>query len=143
MCQLNKFFVKGMVCQRCISIVQKELFQRNIPVASVTLGEVILEGAFDDENIGSLRKALEPYGFEVMDDRQSRLVREVKALIEEMFSNDLDLGDIKFASYISGKLYRDYPGASPDVIASKMSLKVHLRSVKNWLQGIKMNKQKQ
>ncbi|HEY0680616.1 MAG TPA: helix-turn-helix domain-containing protein [Chitinophagaceae bacterium] len=116
MCQLNRFLVKGMVCQRCISIVQKLLLQGNVPVASVTLGEVILQNPIDDESIESLRKALAAYGFELMDDRQSRLVREVKALIEDMFGDDPDLADIKFASYISGKLYKDY-----DTISSHFS----------------------
>ena len=64
----------------------------------------------------SLRQALEAYGFEVIDDRQSRLVKEVKDIVEEMFSDDFDLTEVKFSKHISGKLHKDY-----DLISSIFS----------------------
>ncbi|HYE55651.1 MAG TPA: AraC family transcriptional regulator [Chitinophagaceae bacterium] len=63
-----------------------------------------------------LSQSLSAYGFEVIDDRQSGLVKNVKAIIEEMFSNDFDLTEVKFSKYIAGRLYKDY-----DVISSSFS----------------------
>jgi AraC family transcriptional regulator len=63
-----------------------------------------------------LRQAFEAYGFEVMDDGQSKLVKEVKTIVEEMFTGDFDLTEIKFSKYISSKLYKDY-----DIISSSFS----------------------
>lgn len=116
MCQPNKFLVKGMVCQRCVSIVQKELTNLSIPVSSITLGQVSLQAPLQPESMASLRQALEAYGFELMDDKQSKLVKEVKSIVEEMFTGDFDLTEIKFSKYISSKLYKDY-----DIISSSFS----------------------
>jgi AraC family transcriptional regulator len=116
MCQTNRFLVKGMVCRRCVSIVQQELSNLNIPVTSITLGQVSLQAPLKSENIDSVRQALEVYGFEVIDDRQSGLVKNVKAIVEEMFSDDFDLTEKKFSKYISSKLYKDY-----DFISSSFS----------------------
>lgn len=116
MCQTNKFLVKGMVCQRCIFIVQQELAQINIPVTSITLGEVTLQNPLNNDNMNSLRQALAAYGFEVIDNKQSSLVKSVKAIIDEVFSGSFDLAEIKFSKYLSSKLYKDY-----DVISSNFS----------------------
>jgi len=97
-----------MVCQRCISIVQKELNQLNIPVTSINLGEVTTLTPLKDYSLDTLRQALGPYGLEVIDNKQSSLVKNIKAIVEQMFSNDFDLMDIKFSKYISTKLYKDY-----------------------------------
>ena len=116
MCQPNKFLVKGIVCQRCVSIVQQELANLNIPVSSITLGQVSLQVPLLPESMSSLRQALETYSFEVMDDKQSKLVKDVKSIVEEMFNKDFDLTDVKFSKYISSKLYKDY-----DIISSSFS----------------------
>lgn len=113
MCQTNQLIVKGMVCQRCVSIVQKELYNLNMPVTAVTLGQVSFSTPLNAESINSLSKALEVYGFEVVDDKQSRLIKDVKAIVEEMFNSDVE---VQFSKYISGKLLKDY-----DVISSSFS----------------------
>jgi hypothetical protein len=41
-----------------------------------------------------------------MDDMQNKLVKNVKPIIEEMFSDDFELPDVKFSTYISSKLYK-------------------------------------
>jgi AraC family transcriptional regulator len=105
-----------MVCQRCISVVQKELSQMNIPVMSVTLGEVSLQAPLKNEHMDRLRQALAAYGFEILDNKQSSLVKSVKAVIDEMFSESFSLADIKFSKHISGRLYKNY-----DVISSNFS----------------------
>lgn len=104
-----------MVCQRCVSVVKHELSNFNI-VSSVTLGQVSLQAPLKAENMDSLRQALERYGFEVIEDKQSNLVKNVKAIVEEMFRDDVDLTEIKFSKYISAKLYKDY-----DLISSSFS----------------------
>lgn len=105
-----------MVCERCISIVQKELNQLNIPFKSVRLGEVTVEYLLVNDRMSSLRQALAKYGFEVMDDKQSGLVKNIKAIVEELFSDDSEPISVKFSTYISGKLYKDY-----DVVSSSFS----------------------
>ena len=116
MCQTNRFLVKGMVCQRCVLVVKNELSKMNVAVMSVGLGEVALENPLRNDSMDILKQTLGVYGFEVMDDKQSGLVKNVKAIIEEMFSNEFDLTEVKFSKYIASRLYKDY-----DVISSSFS----------------------
>lgn len=116
MCQTNRFLVKGMVCQRCVTVVKNELSKMNITVMSVGLGEVALEIPLNNESMDIVKQSLGAYGFEVIDDKQSGLVKNVKAIIEEMFNNDFDLTEVKFSKYIAGRLYKDY-----DVISGSFS----------------------
>lgn len=116
MCQQNKLVVKGMVCQRCVAIVHRELSSLNIPFVSITLGQVIVKNSLQHGEVDIIQRSLQKYGFDVLLDKQVSIVNEVKAIVEEMFSSDFDLMDFKFARYISKQLHRDY-----DLISSSFS----------------------
>lgn len=116
MCQQNKFLVKGMVCQRCVSVVQRELSSLNIPFLSITLGQITVENSLQQEQMDLIQRSLQKYGFDLLLDKQLSIVKQVKAIVEEMFSTDFDLIDFKFSRYISKQLHRDY-----DLISSSFS----------------------
>ena len=51
---MDRIFIKNMVCNRCIMVVQNELEKLGLPVKQVELGEVELErklSAGEKENI--------------------------------------------------------------------------------------------
>lgn len=116
MCQTNQFIIKGMVCQRCISVVQTELQSLGLPVKSLSLGQVSFHHNLDPTQAEQLRESLNKFGFQLLDDRQAKLVQEVKKLVAQLFESDLDLNDILFSEYLSKKLSVDY-----DVISSSFS----------------------
>ena len=70
-----------MVCPRCIRTVERLLTQQNLSVKHVQLGEAELFKAPDNEQLSVLRESLELEGFELLDNRNSRLVEQVKNLI--------------------------------------------------------------
>ena len=70
MCQQNKLLIKGMVCQRCVSIVHRELSTLDIPFRSVTLGQVTLENSLGQEQIDLVQSSLQKYGFDLLSDKQ-------------------------------------------------------------------------
>jgi len=74
-------YIKNMVCPRCIRTVERLLEQQNLLVKNVQLGEADLIDTPGIEQLVTLRKNLEAEGFELLDNRNSRLVEQIKNLI--------------------------------------------------------------
>lgn len=70
-----------MVCARCIRTVSRLLAESGITPKSVDLGEVEVLNMPDTDQINILRQQLSAEGFELLDDRNSRLVEQIKNLI--------------------------------------------------------------
>ncbi|HCE58646.1 MAG TPA: AraC family transcriptional regulator [Prolixibacteraceae bacterium] len=102
------YFVKNMVCNRCIMAVQ-QVFEKlgNQPV-HISLGNVETKDPIPDNNLELLRKSLESYGFELIDDTKSRIIEKIKnVIIQSVHHNNEDL-KINYSSYIESQLNRDY-----------------------------------
>lgn len=69
-----------MVCDRCIYAVDKVMADAGIS-ANVSLGEVETPIELTNEQLGSLKTELEHLGFEILDDKRTKLVEKIKAVI--------------------------------------------------------------
>jgi copper chaperone CopZ len=77
-------YIKNMVCQRCIMAVKTEAEKLAINNADVTLGQMIIHGSEPDVQVlDKLKSALDNLGFEIIDDKKSRLIEQVKTLVIE------------------------------------------------------------
>ncbi len=76
-----KIYIKNMVCPRCIRTVDRLLTEVGVAVKNVQLGEAELAASPNAELLTLVRQALEADGFELLDDRNSRLVEQIKNLI--------------------------------------------------------------
>ncbi len=74
-------FIKNMVCARCIRTVGRLLERSGIAFQHVQLGEAVLSTSPGPAQLAALRKHLELEGFELLDDRNSQLVAQIKSLI--------------------------------------------------------------
>lgn len=74
-------FIKNMVCPRCIRRVEHLLTEAGLDLKNVRLGEAELTASPTPIQLVALRNALEAEGFELLDDRNSRLVEEIKNLV--------------------------------------------------------------
>ena len=74
-------YIKNMVCPRCIRMVEHLLIEMDFEVKDVQLGEAELEVSPSPQQLSELRRQLETEGFELLDDRNSRLVEQIKSLI--------------------------------------------------------------
>lgn len=74
-------FIKNMVCARCIRTVSRLLDDAGIPFQNIQLGEAQLAASPNPVQMAALRQLLESEGFELLDDRNSRLVAQIKSLI--------------------------------------------------------------
>lgn len=106
--EMNTLFIKNMVCNRCIMVVQSELDKLGLDVKNIKLGEVILDKKLSDEEKQKLEEAIKPLGFEVIDDRKSRMIEKIKNIIIELVHHQDNDIKINLSDVLSSKLHHDY-----------------------------------
>ncbi|WP_223608106.1 AraC family transcriptional regulator [Chryseobacterium sp. OSA05B] len=107
-----KIFIKNMVCNRCISAVEKIFSEAEVSLRSVTLGEVETETDIPAEKMLVIEKKLLETGFERIMDSTHQLVDKIKNMIILKIS-ELDIDeDFLFSEFLSSKIYKDYSSLS-------------------------------
>mgnify|MGYP005849246137 CR=1 FL=1 len=76
-------YIKHMVCRHCLKAVKQILEALGADIESLHLGEVQLRKALDAEQLEQLRKALLEEGFELIDDKKTQLIEQIKAIVIE------------------------------------------------------------
>ena len=97
-----------MVCNRCILVVQSEFDKLNIPTKHISLGEVDLVNALSEQQKRQIEKALTPLGFELIDDRKSRIIEKIKSIIIELVHQKNNDSKTNLSEILSRQLYHDY-----------------------------------
>lgn len=97
-----------MVCNRCKTAVASELKKFRLHPTSIQLGEVSITEELNEESKSLLNKSLMLLGFELIDDRKSRMIEKIKNTIVEIvhFSNEHLRTNL--SALISEKLKHDY-----------------------------------
>lgn len=102
-----------MVCGRCIMAVKKIFHDAGIEPLKVELGTVLLESPLENGVKESLRSVLEEYGFELIDDRRSRMLERITtAVIELVHYGAGPSGKVNLSEYLSRKCHADYSSLS-------------------------------
>lgn len=98
-----------MVCNRCNMVVETELKRLGYKPISVTLGEVTIVENLSEGHKREVSNMLESFGFELIDDKRSRLIEQIKTNIVELihYSAD-DRLKTNLSDYLSEKLHLDY-----------------------------------
>lgn len=108
-----KIFIKGMVCDRCIYTVRQQLNDLKIPVTDISLGEVTTVHSLSNPDIVALQQRLAPLGFSLLEDKNTRLVRDLKVLVEKVYSGDYDFPlNFRFSDVVVNNLNKDYNSIS-------------------------------
>lgn len=100
--------IKNMVCPRCIRAVRQILEQAGLDVKSVRLGAAEIEGELTREEKSRLAAQLETLGFELLEDRKSRTIEQVKNTIVELVRSERGVPDANLSDYLSERLGLDY-----------------------------------
>jgi AraC-like DNA-binding protein len=103
-----KLFIKHMVSNRCKMVVKEELNKLGFFFIIVDLGEVNLMEDISVEQKELFRSALLGSGLELMEDKKSVLIEEIKSVIIDMVHHKEEVIKIKFSEYLSEKLNHDY-----------------------------------
>lgn len=105
---MTKIYIKNMVCDRCKLVVRTELEKLGIAPIAVQLGEVTLEEEMTAAEKTKLGTTLNDLGFELIDDKKTRLTENIKKhIIELVHHQDVNL-KINLSDYLSEKLNHDY-----------------------------------
>lgn len=100
--------IKNMVCDRCKMVVKSELEQLGLQLLSVELGTVETKNTIDESMKNEISRVLMSLGFELIDDKKSRVIEKIKALLIDLIQNkNADLNQ-NLSSYIADKLNHDY-----------------------------------
>ena len=104
--------IKNMVCNRCKWVVKTELEKLGHDVMVVSLGDVELKNDISPEQREQIRQKLEEHGFELMNDKSSVLIEQVKTQIIQLVQDTEKLEDQNLSDYLSKTLHKDYSSLS-------------------------------
>jgi AraC-like DNA-binding protein len=104
-----KVYIKNMVCERCNLAVSSLLDEMELKSISVELGQV----NFGDQDLPEpvltdFKLKLEHLGFELLDDKKSRLIDKIKTSIIELVHGEGSLENIKLSAHIKEQINYDY-----------------------------------
>lgn len=132
----KKIFIKNMVCNRCIKVIQMEVEKLNIDLKHIELGSIIYKEK-SKEDFEAIKKALEGNGFEILLAQDQQLVEQVKIeLIKLLQYLPLQL-DKTLSKYLEGKLNLEY-----SKISKLFSTKEHI-TIEKYFIKLKMEKAKE
>lgn len=97
-----------MVCSRCKMVVKNELLRMNLHPSVVELGEVHISEELTAEQKKQLNHNLLSFGFELIDDKKSRLIEKIKNAIVDLVHYSEKQPRANLSEYISHKLHHDY-----------------------------------
>ena len=107
-------FVKNMVCPRCIKVVREELEGLGHDVRNVILGEATVSSKVGDKQLGQIKKVLEDNGFELIEDRNAKLIEKIKHTVLKLVQNDHEENPIRMkdSEFISQEVGQEYHSLS-------------------------------
>lgn len=97
-----------MVCNRCIMVVQNELKKLDFTIKNIKLGEVVLDRAPTAEEKIVLDNILTPLGFELIDNKKSRVIEQIKTTIIDLVHHQQNGTKTNISAVLSHKLHHDY-----------------------------------
>ena len=111
LCKMNSttLHIKNMVCNRCIKVVKDEFAKLDLNIEEIELGKVIVSSQLSNNIIEEVRKVLDENGFELIDDKKSKLIDRIKTIIiERTHYSESGFESLNTSEYISKELGHDY-----------------------------------
>jgi YesN/AraC family two-component response regulator len=101
-------YIKNMVCNRCITAVKAELTNAGHNVLSVALGEAEIAGEPSPGQLQQLDQSLRKIGFELIGDRKSRIIEQIKNEIIYIVHHSGEVLTTNLSLWLADKLHYDY-----------------------------------
>ncbi len=103
-----KLYVKYMVSLRCKMMVKEELKKLGIGYVIIDLGVIEILEYISPSQILQLKINLKKSGLELLDDKNSILIENIKNVIIEMIHYTDEVPKVNYSDYISEKIGYDY-----------------------------------
>jgi AraC-like DNA-binding protein len=97
-----------MVCSRCKMVVKSELEKVGLHPTSVELGEVEVNDEPDKNTVQQLNDNLKLLGFEIIDDRKSRIIEQIKNAVVSLIHYSEESPNLNLSEYLAQQLNYDY-----------------------------------
>jgi AraC family transcriptional regulator len=109
----SAILIKGIVCERCISVIREGIINLGYEVDKVSLGKVSVKSDLNKEAYHRIENFLNENGFEMISNRQMRTVNQVKEIINDVFGKNVGHDvKLKFSSLLSETLHMNYDSIS-------------------------------
>lgn len=102
-------YIKNMVCHRCKMVVKAALESLGLHPLVVELGEVVIEEKeLTKKQQDKLSDVLKAVGFQIIDDKRSKLIEQIKTFIIDAIHYKEELPKKNFSELIAKHLHHDY-----------------------------------
>lgn len=101
-----------MVCSRCEMAVKNILDKMGISIVAMQLGEVEISNNLEETQKQMLARNLKELGFELLDDKVSKIIERIKNLIVDLVHHQNQKLKINLSTYIAEDLKQDYSALS-------------------------------
>lgn len=105
--------IKNMVCQRCIETVAEVLSEKGFEVRSIKLGEAEVDNTPSSEQMKELSATLQNHGFELLIDKKSQIVDQVKTeIIRLVHHRENEILNVNLSTHLVQLIGTDYSSIS-------------------------------
>jgi AraC family transcriptional regulator len=109
---LKKLHVKNMVCNCCIHLIRKVLSLEGVEIHKVRLGYLAISYIPSVISWKKIETLLNEFGFEILEDKESVLLMQIKQAVIEMIHYSTFDAMVKNSDYLVGKFNISYPSIS-------------------------------
>ncbi len=141
---VRDFYIKNMVCDRCIKVLKDELEAKDITVLGIELGHIKLDIIVESET-KILETILKDNGFSLIDSTESKITEKVKIELIKMLADlPLQMGE-KLSTHLAEKVQLDYSKLSKvfsfteEITLEKYFIKLKIEKVKELIQTREYN----
>lgn len=104
----DNIIIKNMVCPRCLESVKQVFQELEIEVVEILLGAVSTTQKISPTQKKLLQSKLAERGFELLDDKNTKLINEIKSTIIQVIHYQKEASLVNFSDLLSSKLNYDY-----------------------------------
>ena len=136
---IKDFYIKNMVCNRCIKVLKNEIEAQEIRLIEIELGRVQLDIENEDQ-LKALENIVINNDFEIIDSAEDRITEQVKIQLLKMLEDlPLDM-DGKLSDLLMQKMNHDYSkiskvfSSTEGITIEKYFIKLKIEKVKELIQ---------
>ncbi len=102
-------YIKNMICDCCIRVVELELKNIFVNINSAKLGEINISYNEDDITIEDIESVLSKNGFSILIDNNTILIEDIKRSIIDLVHFTTFNAMVRNSDYLVGKFGKTYP----------------------------------
>jgi len=103
--------LKGMVCNRCISVLKSSLEELSLSVLDISLGKVTIAGIKKLDSPARLSNLINSLNFQIIESSDKRKVNDIKKAVEEWLDSRTHV-KVKISVFLAEKFNQNYSSLS-------------------------------